>query len=237
MKAMGDACHWLLYFAPSALRGKELVVLQYERMIYLVDNTIDGQGASPREILDALKHIRPDADVMREPYQDVSLRRVEELSPTHIILSGQSHPWDNYTAESLAGVFDVIRNARQPILGVCGGHQQIAIAFGARVDVMKRLAPGEGYENCLRERGFFEIETDGNGLFTGLPNRLNVWHSHFDEVKELPSGFKTTASNETCRIQAMQHTSRPVFGVQFHPELFDNDHPDGRRVVENFLDL
>lgn len=206
-------------------------------MIYLVDNTIDGQGASPREILDALGRIRPMTEVMLERFQDVSLRRVEELSPTHLILSGQSHPWDNYSPESLAGVFDVIRNARQPILGVCGGHQQIAIAYGAPVDVMKRLGPGKGYENCLRERGYFDIETEGEGIFAGLPNRLNVWHSHFDEVKELPEGFRATASNDTCPIQAMQHASRPVYGVQFHPELFDDEHPDGRSVVENFLDL
>lgn len=206
-------------------------------MIYLVDNTIDGQGASPREILDALSRVSPDADVVSERYEYVSLKRVEELSPTHIILSGQSHPWDNYTPESLAGVFDVIKNAQQPILGVCGGHQQIAIAYGAPVDVMKRLGPGEGYENCLRERGYFDIETVGEGIFAGLPKRLNVWHSHFDEVKNLPEGFKGTATNETCAIQAMQHTSRHVYGVQFHPELFDEEHSDGRSVVKNFLDL
>lgn len=206
-------------------------------MIYLVDNTIDGQGASPREILDALRRIRPDTDVICERFQDVSIQRVEELAPTHIILSGQSHPWDNYTQESLAGVFDAIRNSRQPILGLCGGHQQIAIAYDATVDVMKRLGPGTGYENCLRERGYFDIDTNGEGIFEGLSKRLSVWHSHFDEVKEIPIGFKGTASNETCPIQAMQHTSRHVYGVQFHPELFDDDHPDGRRVVENFLDL
>lgn len=206
-------------------------------MIYLVDNTIDGQGASPREILDALHRIRPDMDVICERFQDVSIRRIDEIAPTHIVLSGQSHPWDNYTQESLAGLFDVIRNARQPILGLCGGHQQIAIAFGAEVDVMKRLGPGTGYENCLRERGYFNIDTTGEGIFYGLPSRLNVWHSHFDEVKQIPPGFKGTASNETCPIQAMQHTSRPVYGVQFHPELFDDAHPYGRRVVENFLEL
>jgi GMP synthase-like glutamine amidotransferase len=206
-------------------------------MIYVVDNTIDGRGISPREILDALERICPGTDVVLERYQSVSRRRVEEINPTHIILSGQSHPWDNYSPESLAGVFDVIRNPRQPILGVCGGHQQIAIACGATVDVMKRLGPGKGYENCLRERGYFEVETNGNEIFAGLPNRLNVWHSHFDEVKDLPDGFKATASNETCAIQAMQHTTQPVYGVQFHPELFDDEHPDGSSVLKNFLSL
>jgi GMP synthase (glutamine-hydrolysing) len=206
-------------------------------MIYLVDNTIDGQGASPGEIFAALERLRPEASVTVEPYTNVSLERVAELAPTHIILSGQSHPWDSYTPESLAGVFDVIRHAPQPILGVCGGHQQIALAYGSEVSVMRRLGPGAGYENCLRERGFFDVETDGNGIFKDLPRRLSVWHSHYDEVKQLPEDFQRTALNETCPIQAMQHATRPVFSVQFHPELFDEEHPHGSRIVENFLAL
>lgn len=206
-------------------------------MIYLVDNTIDGQGLSPREITAALERLRPGLEIIVERYDEVSLSRVDELKPSHIILSGQSHPWNNYTAESQAGVFDVIRRAPQPILGLCGGHQQIALAYNAPVAVMRRLEPGEGYDGCLRERGFFEVETDREAIFAGLPRRVMVWHSHYDEVKELPEGFKRTASNETCAIQAMRHTSRPVFSVQFHPELFDEDHPHGRRIVENFLNL
>lgn len=206
-------------------------------MIYLVDNTIDGQGASPREIRAALEQIRPDLDLLTEPFHQVSLQRLQRLSPSHIILSGQSHPWERYSPESLAGVLSVIREAKQPILGVCGGHQQMALAFGAPVDLMARLEPGSGYVGAKRERGFYEVRTDGNGIFRNLPNQITVWHSHFDEVKSLPVGFKTTASNETCPIQAMEHQKRPLFGVQFHPELFDEVHPDGRRVLENFLDL
>jgi GMP synthase (glutamine-hydrolysing) len=204
-------------------------------MIYLVDNTIDGQGASPREIREGLLRIQPALEILTEPFHQVSLERVRELSPSHIILSGQSHPWDSYSPESLAGVFDLIRNAPPPILGVCGGHQQIALAFGATVDLMERLTPGEGYEGAKRERGFLEVETDGAGIFRELPSRVNVWHSHCDEVKELPPGFRRTASNETCAIQAMQHENRLLFGVQFHPELFDDAHSDGRAIVRNFL--
>lgn len=206
-------------------------------MIYLVDNTIDGNGASPRELRASLGRIRPEAEVVVEAYGKVTLSRVRDLAPSHIILSGQSHPWDLYEPESLAGLLEVIHHAPQPILGVCGGHQQIAIAFGAPVGLMERLAPGEGYEGAKRERGFLPIITDGKGLFRELPQQITVWHSHCDEVKELPEGFRCTATNETCAIQAMQHTSRPLFGVQFHPELFDDEHPQGRSVVENFLTL
>ena len=103
---------------------------------------------------------------------------------------------------------------------------------------MKRLEEGTtGYEGCLRERGFFEVKTEEDGIFRGLPRSISVWHSHFDEVKELPPGFRRTASNETGPLQAMQHTERPLFSVQFHPELFDEEHPHGRQVLENFLSL
>ncbi len=211
-------------------------------MILLIDNTIDGQGSSPREIRRALERLQPDMRIVTEPFDNITPEFVKTLSPSHIILSGQSHPWDDYSAESLAGVFYVIRTAPQPILGVCGGQQQMALAFGAPVDLIERLAPGEGYQGALRERGFCEVELDseseaGNDLFRGLPKMITVWESHCDEVKELPADFICTATNKVSRIQAMQHTSRPMFGVQFHPELFDEEHPHGRAVLENFLNL
>jgi GMP synthase (glutamine-hydrolysing) len=206
-------------------------------LVYLIDNTIDGQGASPRELRAVLGRLIPGLEILTEPFKNVSLERVRTLNPSHIILSGQSHPWDQYSPESLAGVFAVIKQARQPILGVCGGHQQIALAYGAPVDLMERLEPGEGYQGAKRERGYFPIENTGGGLFKGLPAEITVWHSHCDEVKQLPNGFRRTASNKTCEIQAMQHIGQRLFGVQFHPELFDDDHPDGRLIVENFLNL
>lgn len=206
-------------------------------MIYLVDNTIDGAGGSPREIKAALEQLRPETPLVMEHYKDVSLRRVNELSPSHIILSGQSHPWTDYTPESLAGVFEVIHEARQPILGVCGGHQQIALAYGSTLGIMKRVEPGEGYEGAVKVRGFYDIETDGEDIFASLPRRVTVWQSHYEEVKELPEDFELTASSASCRIEAMQHASRPLFSVQFHPELFDEEHPHGQTILENFLDL
>src|SRR3954470_4373902 len=94
-------------------------------LIYLVDNTIDGQGASPRELKTALSRIAPGAEILMEPFPSASLDRINGLNVSHVILSGQSHPWDEYSPESLSGVFEVIKKARQPTLGVCGGHQQI----------------------------------------------------------------------------------------------------------------
>jgi GMP synthase (glutamine-hydrolysing) len=207
-------------------------------MILLVDNTIEGVGSSPREIRAALRRIEPNLGIVTEPFRDITPEFVKTLSPSHVVLSGQSHPWDRYSSQSLAGVFHVVRDARQPILGVCGGHQQMALAFGAPVDLIERIAPGEGYEGAFRERGYCEVELSSESpLFEGLPQKLTVWESHCDEVKELPPDFIRTANNQVSDIQAMQHTSLPLFAVQFHPELFDEEHPHGRMILENFLKL
>ena len=206
-------------------------------MILLVDNTIEGLGSSPREIRSALARIEPHLRVVTESFQKVTPEFVRALAPSHVILSGQSHPWNKYEARDLAGVFYVVREARQPILGVCGGHQQMALAFGAQVDLIERIAPGEGYDGAFRERGFcaVELDSEANGIFAGLPQTLNVWESHCDEVKNLPNDFRQTATNDVSVIQAMQHVSLPLFGVQFHPELFDDEHEHGRTIIENFL--
>jgi GMP synthase (glutamine-hydrolysing) len=207
-------------------------------MILLVDNTIEGKGSSPREIRSALQQIEPDLRVVTEPFLNITPEFVNTLSPSHIILSGQSHPWDRYSPETLAGIFYVIRSAPRPVLGVCGGQQQMALAFGAPVDLIERIAPGEGYEGAFRERGFCSVDRrTGDGIFSGLPETITVWESHCDEVKSLPADFVCTATNQVSDIQAMQHTSLPLFGVQFHPELFDLEHPHGRTILENFLKM
>jgi GMP synthase (glutamine-hydrolysing) len=206
-------------------------------LIYLVDNTLDGQGASPRELRAVLGRMCEGVEILTEPFHAVCFERIKTLNPSHIILSGQSHPWDKYTRGSLAGVVEIIKKAPQPMLGVCGGHQQIALTLGGSVDLMERLEPGDGYQGAKRERGYFPIENTGDGIFKDLPREVTVWHSHFDEVKTLPKGFRRIAGNDACPIQAMEHTERPLFGVQFHPELFDEKHPDGRKILENFLEM
>jgi len=74
-------------------------------MILLVDNTIEGVGSSPREIRSALERVEPDMRVVSEPFQNVTPEFVRALAPSHIILSGQSHPWDKYEPRDLAGIF------------------------------------------------------------------------------------------------------------------------------------
>ncbi len=114
---------------------------------------------------------------------------------------------------------------RLPLLGVCYGHQMIAHVFGSKVD--KGLSAEYGM-------GEVRIEEEDT-IFAGVPDKLRVWVSHFDEVKELPKGFRRLATSQTCPIEAMKHDELPVFGVQFHPEVWHSEH--GEDILRNFLEI
>ncbi|MGH7318028.1 MAG: glutamine amidotransferase-related protein, partial [Candidatus Rokuibacteriota bacterium] len=115
-----------------------------------------------------------------------------------------------------------------PILGICAGHQFIGRHFGGEV------APG-----VTPEFGKMELTladgADGTPLFQGVARVSTVWESHNDEVSRLPEGFRLLASSPSCKAQAMQHPDRPVFGLQFHPEV---EHTRfGKRIFQNFVDV
>lgn len=74
-------------------------------------------------------------------------------------------------------------------------------------------------------------------LFAGLGESVMVEQRHFWELKTVPAGFRRLATSEACPIQAIRHTSRPLYGVQFHPERYTELHPDGRTILANFFRL
>ena len=67
-------------------------------MLLIIDNTIEGVGSSPREIRSALERIEPGVRIVTERFENISPEHVKVLSPSHIFLSGQSHPWDRVHA-------------------------------------------------------------------------------------------------------------------------------------------
>jgi anthranilate synthase/aminodeoxychorismate synthase-like glutamine amidotransferase len=109
-----------------------------------------------------------------------------------------------------------------PSLGVCLGHQSLAQAFGGRV---VRHVPVHGKTT--------EVEHDGEGVFAGLPNPLEVARYHSLVVDpDLPDELEATAYGGGV-VMAMRHRSLPATGVQFHPESVLT--PDGKRLLANFL--
>ncbi len=110
-----------------------------------------------------------------------------------------------------------------PILGICYGHQLLALQLGGKV--------GPGAE---REYGHTELEVvEPDVLFAGLPGRLSVWMSHGDRVVEAPPGFSVLARSAHSPVAAMADRQRNFYGVQFHPEVQHT--PDGPTILRNFL--
>ena len=81
--------------------------------------------------------------------------------------------------------------------------------------------------------GFVELQP----LFEGLGERPTFSESHWWEVQDVPPGFRLLASTDACRVQAFKHESRLLYGVQFHPEAYDEEHLDGKALLGNFFRL
>ncbi len=151
---------------------------------------------------------------------DITAGRVRELNPRGLILSGG--PSSVYATDAPLpdpGIFEL----GIPILGICYGMQLICNALGGRVD----STPTREYG-----RAFCTV-TDDQGLLNGWPRETQVWMSHGDQVHAVSDDFVTLAHTETCPFAAVQHRSRPFFGLQFHPEVTHT--PLGSHLLDNFL--
>jgi anthranilate synthase component 2 len=129
-----------------------------------------------------------------------------------------------------AGIcLDLVRKApaELPLLGVCLGHQAIGQAFGG--DVVSAGAIMHGKVSDVRH--------SGRGLFAGLPSPFRATRYHSLAVKRatLPDVLNVDAETEDGEIMGLSHVSRPIYGVQFHPESIASEH--GHALIANFLKL
>jgi len=114
-----------------------------------------------------------------------------------------------------------------PIFGVCLGHQAMGQAFGGDVVRAKQLMHGKTSP----------IHHDGTSIFRGLPSPFTATRYHSLAVSRdtLPDSLVVTAWTEDGEIMGLAHRTRPIHGVQFHPESIATEH--GHAMLANFLDL
>jgi GMP synthase (glutamine-hydrolysing) len=120
---------------------------------------------------------------------------------------------------------DYLRDLDIPILGICLGMQLMGTTFGGKV------VPGN-------VGGYAEVEVQvlkEDEILRGLPPKFKTWASHMDQVIELPQGFEVLARSDVCEIEAMKHLTRPLYGVQWHPEVVHTDY--GAQLLDNFIAL
>jgi GMP synthase (glutamine-hydrolysing) len=151
---------------------------------------------------------------------DLSAERVRELTPKGIILSGG--PASVYEAGA-PQIDPAIFDLGIPVLGICYGMQLLCRALGGDV----------GGNHHTREYGRAILNvSQAEPLFAGVPAESTVWMSHGDQVRS-GSAFAPLASTATCPLAAVRHESRPLFGLQFHPEVMHTEH--GGTILKNFL--
>jgi anthranilate synthase component 2 len=155
----------------------------------------------------------------------ITVDEIERLAPDRLVISpGPGRP------ESAGVTVEALRrfSGRLPVLGVCLGHQALAVAFGGRVD--RARAPMHGKVS--------EVVHEGVGLFKNVPSPFEAgrYHSLVIARDAVPPGFRVTAwVKDDDTIMGVAHESAPTFGVQFHPESVLTG--AGYQILRNFLEV
>ena len=183
-----------------------LVVDNYDSFVYNLAQEFGSLGAEPI--------------VVRN---DASIEELERVEPDALVVSpGPGGPDEAGVSVKAIKTFA----ARIPILGVCLGHQCVGSAFGGRID-RAPVGPVHGKTS--------EIDHDGTGVFSGLPDPFIAtrYHSLAIEEETFPDELRVTARSEDGVVMGVSHTTLPVEGVQFHPESVLT--VDGPALLENFV--
>ena len=183
--------------------------------IYILDN---GGQWTHREWR-ALRYIGADAKIIPNttPFEDAA-------DGEGFLFSGGA-PRIGSEAMKLGRTGEYIEKASAPLLGICVGCQFIAVHFG-----------GEAGPAEVPEYGSTTVTVEkAEGILSGIPTTFLAWESHNDEIKVLPDVFEVLAGSQNCRYQAIAHKSKPIFGLQYHPEV---EHTEcGSEMLKNFIDM
>lgn len=186
-------------------------------MIFIVDN----YDSFTFNLLQAVGRIDPDVVVARNDRFDPL--EVARRQPRAILISpGPGRP------EGAGRSMEMIRVAGErgiPLLGVCLGHQAIGAVHGATVE----RAPSPRHGKSSR------VSHDGVEIFAGVESPFEAarYHSLIVREESLPSELRVSARSEDGLVMAIAHRSKPLFGVQFHPESVLTR--EGERILANFL--
>jgi anthranilate synthase component 2 len=183
---------------------------------------VDNYDSFTYNLVHYAQEIGADTHVIRN--DDMSAQDALNLNPKAVLLSpGPCTPNE-------AGIcLELIKTAPEtlPILGVCLGQQSIGQAFGGNVIGAKSIMHGK----------VSDIHHDGTGLFTGLdsPFKATRYHSLAVERESLPECLAVNAWTDDGEIMSLYHKSRPIHGLQFHPESIASE--NGHALIAAFLGL
>ena len=151
---------------------------------------------------------------------NLPIEEIRAYQPRGIVLSGgPSSVYEKDAPHSSSEIFDL----GVPVLGICYGIQLMSHQLGGKV-----------IRSSEREYGYASLLIDDDqDLLSGLIDGDQAWMSHGDRIEELPEGFAVIAHTKNSPVAAMKHAQKPLFGLQFHPEVVHT--PKGNQILGNFI--
>jgi GMP synthase (glutamine-hydrolysing) len=154
---------------------------------------------------------------------NITAARIGELAPKGIILSGgPASVYADGAPQCDPAIFDL----GIPVLGICYGMQLMCQALGGRVQSHPVREFGRAHCSITPAK-------ESDDLFTSVGRETEVWMSHGDQVDIISDQFVPLASTAACSLAAVKHRGRPLYGLQFHPEVTHT--PGGKTILANFL--
>ncbi|MEF8878780.1 MAG: GMP synthase subunit A [Candidatus Thermoplasmatota archaeon] len=185
--------------------------------VYVVDN---GGQWTHREWR-TLKYLDVDTQIVPNT---ISFDKLEREKVDGVVLSGGAPRIG--LENKLGNCGEILEKADFPVLGICAGHQFMARFFGGEAKPAEKPEFG---------RVELKLVEKNNPIFRDVPSKSIVWESHNDKVSVLPESFIHLAESKDCKIQAMCHKEKELYGLQFHPEVENTEY--GEKIFENFVNL
>ena len=151
---------------------------------------------------------------------DLPIERIKELNPKGLIFSGG--PASVYD-KNAPTIDPQLLDLEIPVLGICYGMNLACQVLGGKVTPGTKREFGRTQSHIVAADPFLD----------GLPEKMTVWMSHGDQVKEAGDLFTPLMSTETSAFAAIKHQSKPIYGLQFHPEVTHTEF--GTRLIDNFV--
>src|SRR5665647_448762 len=146
------------------------------------------------------------------------IKRLQQGKPKALVLSGGPQS----VFEDTTDYAPFFQDSELPILGICYGMQIMGQFFGGKVE-----------KGVQGEYGLARLKTVPGFNIKGCPGEFDVWMSHSDHVSDLPKNFKAIFKSENELVAGIKHETRPMMGLQFHPEVHHTLH--GNEVLSYFL--
>ncbi|NWO19997.1 anthranilate phosphoribosyltransferase [Leptotrichia sp. oral taxon 223] len=167
-----------------------------------------------------------DDEVITVRNDAITIDDIKKINPSKIIFSpGPKHPKDSGICLEILNNTDELGNI--PILGICLGHQAIGMNFGGEIKRLENPLHGKTSE--------ITVLSENSVLFKNLPKKFKVMRYHSLYVDDIPEDLEVTAKSEDGIAMAVEHKSKNIFGIQFHPESIFTEY--GKNTIRNFLNI